>query len=99
MKLLESLNMQYNKNIQSYEEEISYLNKQLEIRRETVAQEYQECSMIQGIQEKVYSSLSNLLSIYRSINLCILKCQCFLERIPSTPELLFVWMMNRMNNE
>ena len=38
MKLLESLNMQYNKNIQSYEEEISYLNRQLEIRRETVAQ-------------------------------------------------------------
>ena len=90
MQLFETLTFQYNTNVQFYQQELATLEKQLEIRHNQTKHEEEQLEMIRGIHDKVLSSLSSLLSIYRTLNLDILKCQCYLEKIPSTPELLFV---------
>lgn len=90
MKLLESLNLQYTKNKQFYEEDLFILHNQVNQHEHLVERDREQYQMILGIHQKVNSSLTSLLTIYRTINLDILKCQCFLERIPATPELLFV---------
>lgn len=90
MKLLETLTLQYNNDKQGYKEEIISLNKQVQRHQDAVERERQQYELILNIDGKVSASLSSLLSIYREVNLDILRSRCYLERIPSKPELLFV---------
>ena len=90
MKFLESLNQHRYSNKQFYEEDLHSLHEQADSKKALVQHEQEQYWLIVGIEEKVNQSLSSLLSIYRSINLDILQCQCFLEKIPSKSELLFV---------
>ena len=89
MKFLESLNQHRYSNKQFYEEDLHSLHEQADSKKALVQHEQEQYWLIVGIEEKVNQSLSSLLSIYRSINLDILQCQCFLEKIPSKSELLF----------
>ena len=64
--------------------------QQAENKKQIVQHEQEQYFMVAGIEEKVQQSLQSLLSIYRSLNVDILKSRCFLEMIPSKAELLFV---------
>lgn len=90
LKLLETLTLQYNRDKQGYREEIVSLNKQVQRHQEAVERERQQYELILNINAKVSESLASLLTIYRSVNLDILRSRSYLERIPSKPELLFV---------
>ena len=60
---------------------------------ETLTLQYnrdKQYELIVNINAKVSESLASLLTIYRSVNLDILRSRSYLERIPSKPELLFV---------
>ncbi|KAK8790574.1 hypothetical protein WA171_002096 [Blastocystis sp. BT1] len=89
LKLLETLTLQYNRDKQGYKEEILSLNKQVQRHQEAVEHECQQYELILNIDRKVSASLASLLSIYRGVNLDILRSRSYLERIPSKPELLF----------
>ena len=90
LKLLETLTLQSNRDKQGYKEEILSLNKQVQRHQEAVEHECQQYELILNIDRKVSASLASLLSIYRGVNLDILRSRSYLERIPSKPELLFV---------
>ena len=90
LKLLESLSLQRTHNQQVFEAELARLHKKTEAKKAAMKGDQEQCAMIAGIAGKVTQSLGQLLEIYRGINLDILRNRCVLERIPSRPELLFV---------
>ena len=90
LRLLESLSTQRNASKELHDEELRQLRQQAENKKQIVQHEQEQYFMVAGIEEKVQQSLQSLLSIYRSLNVDILKSRCFLEMIPSKAELLFV---------
>lgn len=90
LRLLESLSTQRNASKELHDEELRQLRQQAENKKQIVQHEQEQYFMVAGIEEKVQQSLLSLLSIYRSLNVDILKSRCFLEMIPSKAELLFV---------
>ena len=93
LQLLETLTLQLSREKQSYHEELTLLQRQVRDRQQLVNWERQQYELTLEMDRRVKERLDTLLNVSRSVNVDILQSHCFLEKVPSKAELLFVGML------